>query len=175
MKILKKFLWVLVFVYLVIAFLPKANIFYLAEDGLKKYNIAFNDEKIGDYLVFFRVFDAKMYYEGLHVGDVKSISIFPTIIYNQIGVKEANFSNSLKQFVPKEVKSLTLINTIFYPIKIWIRGDGDFGKISGSLNLYTKKLRLELKPTNSFLTNYKSLAKQFKKDKDIYVYETTYK
>lgn len=175
MKILKKLLWVFLFIYLIIVFLPKSNLFYLAEKYAQKYNIALNDEKTKDYLGFFSIEDMKVYYEGLHVGNVESVSILPTIVYNQVSINEANFSNSLKQFLPKEIKNLTARNTIFYPIKVWINANGDFGAISGGLNLYTKTLRLELKPTKDFLKNYSSIAKQFKKQKDIYVYETTYK
>lgn len=175
MKILKKFGWLLLFIYLIIAFLPKENLFYLAEQKIKPYNIVLNNESLKDRFFLFEINNGTLFYDGLHVGDVESIDMFLGLFYNQISLKNANFSDSLKQFVPKEITDFTIKSTIFYPIYFWIDGKGDFGEISGSANLYKKSVRLVLNPNKNFLTKYPTIAKEFKKINNEYVYEKTFK
>lgn len=174
MKILKKIGWVFLFVYLVIIFLPKANLFYFAEKELSKQRIVLNDEKLSDFLGFFKVDGAKVYYDGLHVGDIDDINFIFTIFYNHISLNEANFNDNLRQFIPKEIKNLTVRGTILFPVRLFISGDGDFGEISGHVDLYNKKVKLKLYPQKDFVKRYPAIAQQFKKIKDEYIYETTY-
>ncbi len=175
MKILKKVVWIFIFLYLVIAFLPKENLFYLAEEHLSKQNIILNNEKLRDYFGFFKIEQADVYYDGLNVGNISKTSVFLGLIYNQISINDANFNDSLRNFLPQEVKNITIRGSILFPVRLLISGNGDFGDISGYVDLYNKKLRLSLKPQKDFVGKYPAIAKQFKKDKDEYIYETTYK
>lgn len=176
MKISKKLLWAVLFVYLVILFLPKANFFYLLEEELNKQHIVLNDEKLTDLFGVFKVSDAKVYYEGLHVGNIESINVLPAIIYNQVSINEAKFTNSLRQFVPKEIKNITVKGTVFYPVRFWISGDGNFGEINGYIDIYKKRLELKLKPQKNFLSKYPEIARSFKKNKQgEYIYAKNFK
>lgn len=175
MKILKKLGWILLFIYLIIAFFPKENLFYLAEDKLKNYNIVLNHERLKDRLILFKIEQSSVYYDGLHVGDVRTLDTFIGLFYNQISLKNANFSENLRQFVPNKIDNLTIKSTILYPIKLWINGNGDFGEISGFFDLYKKKLKLILKPNKNVLTKYSSIVKEFKKINNEYVYEKNFK
>lgn len=175
MRILKKLGWVLLFLYLIIAFAPKENLFYLAEEKLKVYNVILNDEKLKDMLLLFKVKNSSVYYDGLHVGNINSIDTLITLFYNQISLKNAIFSDKLRQFIPKEITDLKVISTIFFPIRVWIKGDGNFGNISGFADLYKKHIKLTLIPSKGFLKKYPDIAREFKKINNEYIYEKTYK
>ncbi len=175
MKILKKLGWVFLFLYLLIAFLPKENLFFLGEKKLQNYNVILNDEKLKDRLILFQIQDSSVYYDGLHVGNIDSIDLFLGIFYNQISMKNAIFSDKLRQFIPKEISNLKIQSTIFFPIRLWINGDGNFGDISGFIDLYKKKIRLVLKPKKEFVSKYSTIMREFKKINNEYIYEKTIK
>lgn len=175
MRWLKRLFWVVFFVWIVIAFLPKSNLFYLAENYLKEQKIIFNNEELSDYLGMFDIKNSEIFYDGLHVGNIEKISFIPAIFYNSIALKNANFTDSMKQFVPKNISSLHVRHTLFYPIMIFIRAEGNFGEIKGDINLYKKSVKLVLSPTPSFAKNYPAIASQLKKQEDKYIYETTFK
>ncbi len=168
----RKILWFFVFIFVIIVFLPKTNAYYALEDELKKENIILNQEETSDVLGVFSIKNAQVRFNSLNVGKVESVRLYPFVFYNSLNINEANFSNNLKQFLPKNIKNLKFINTIFYPIKIWISGSGDFGELSGEVNLKTKKIRLEIDPTKNFLNS--PLASQVTKQGDKYIYEITY-
>lgn len=174
MRFFKKLLWIALFAWIVIAFLPKANLFYLGENYLKSYKIVMNKEKLNDYFGFFEIKDSEIYYDSLHVGNIDKILFIPAVMYNSISLKNANFSDSMKQFVPKNIESLHVRYSPFYPIGIFLSSRGDFGEISGNVNLYKRTLKLVLEPTENFAKNYSSIASQFKKQEGTYIYETTF-
>lgn len=174
MRLLKGLFWVVCFIWIVIAFLPKSNLFYLAENYLKEQKIIFNNEELHDYLGMFDVKNSEVYYDGLHVGNIDKVSIIPAILYNSISINNASFADNMKQFVPKNIKSLHVRHTLFYPIVAFISSSGDFGEIRGEINFYTKKLKLVLAPAENFASSYSAIASQFKKQEDKYIYETTF-
>lgn len=174
MRWLKRVVWVLFFLWLLIAFIPKTNLYYFAEEFLQTHKIVFNAEKTSDFLGIFSIKDAQVYYDGLHVGDVKSASLLPFVLYNNISLKQASFVDNMKQFVPKNINSLQIHHTLFYPIEAFIFGDGDFGELQGSVNFYTKKLTLTLTPAKNFAKNYPAIASEFKQKEGKYIYETNF-
>ncbi len=175
MKILKKIGWIFLFLYLLIAFLPKENLFFLAEKKLKSYNVVLNDETLKDRAILFQIQDSSVYYDGLHVGNIDSIDMFLGIFYNQISLKNAIFSDKLRQFIPKEISALKIKSTIFFPIRLWVNGDGNFGEVSGFIDLYKKNVRLVLKPQKDFVIKYPAIMKEFKKINNEYIYEKNFK
>ncbi len=175
MKFLKKLAWVFLFFYLIVIFLPKANLFYLAEEFLAKQKVSISKEKTRDILGFFSILDAKVYYDGLHLADVESANVFAGLLYNQVSLNDARFNKGFKQFVPRELESLKLTFTPFFPVRVFVSGYGDFGDISGFIDLFKSKLYLELEPKKGFVRRYPDLAHQFKKSKGGYIYEKTYK
>ncbi len=174
MKILKKIAWIFLFIYLVIVFLPKENLFYLGEKELSKQNVILNNEKLSDFFGLFSAKGMDVYYDGLNVGHVKDLSIFLGIFYNQISINDANFNSSLRQFIPQEIKKISIKASAFFPIRLFISGYGDFGQISGYVDLYSKKIKLILHPQKDFVSKYPAIAQELKKNKDEYIYETTY-
>lgn len=174
MRWLKRLFWVIFFFWIIIAFLPKSNLFYLAENYLQKQKIIFNNEKLSDKFGIFTIKEAQVFYDGLHVGDIDKISILPTIFYNSLAIENASFTNAMKQFVPQNINALHVRHTLFYPIVAFISSSGDFGEIKGDVNFYTRKVKLVLTPQKDFATKYSAIASQFKKQEDTFIYETSF-
>ncbi len=171
---MRKILWFFAFIYMIIIFLPKTEMYYQLESYLKQNQIVFNDESTRDILGVFSVKNARVFYEKLEVGKIDSMNFYPFIFYNKFSINKASFNNSLKQFVPKNIENISFSNTIFYPIKIWISGNGDFGDLSGEIDLNKRKISIRLKPAANFLSKYSDIARNFTKDKDQYIYEKNY-
>ncbi len=175
MKILKKLFLIFAFLYLCIIFLPKTNLFYLAQEQALKQNVIISQESLSDVLGIFSASNSKIYYDGLLVGNVKTIRLIPALFYNCLSISDAKFNSGFAQFIPKSIDSLKLRFTLFFPVRVFISSDGDFGDISGHFDLINQKLHLVLEPKKGFMSNYPELANQFKKINNEYVYETSYK
>ncbi len=167
----KKILLTFCLFFIIIAFLPKENIYYKAEEILKEQKVVLSGENTTDILGVFNISDAKIYYDSIKVGKIENIRIFPFVFFNVLNISNANFSDELRNFLPKNIDSFNIFMTAFYPISAYISGSGDFGEISGYINFYSREMKIKLKPTQKFLKTYKSLAREFKKVEGEYVYE----
>lgn len=172
MKVIKFILWVILFIYLCILFLPKTNLFYLAEGYIKKQNIVLNETKSKDFLGTFSLIDTEVFFDNLNIAKVKDISIYPYFFYNQVSINDAKLS--IKQFVPSDVENITAKYSIFYPHYIFLSSHGEFGNISGGIDLFKRFVKLKLQPKKDFLVKYPLVAKEFKKQKSEYVYERNF-
>lgn len=176
MRFVKTLFLAFLFIFLVLVFFPKTNLFYLLEKNLSHYNVVLNEKSVDECCGGLTLDGVQVYYDKLHVGDVQSVSAFFAIFYNKISVDQALFSKKIKRFVPREIESVDIQYSIFYPTKIWISSRGDFGEISGEFNIFSNTLMLKLHPKRGFLLHYRDIARNFKKtSKGEYIYEQSFK
>ncbi len=168
----KKLLLALAFLYALIIFLPKTQAYYALEHKLKKFEVVLNKETTRDFLGVFSVNDGQVFYQNMYAGAIENISIYPFVFYNQINIKNAKFSKNLRQILPQNIDGLNFKYTPFYPFKVFISGEGDFGSLSGGVNLKNKKVKLILTPSKEFANS--PLIGQFRKTKDGYINEFAY-
>lgn len=174
MNILKKISFIFLFLLIFISFLPKENLYFLFEDFLSKQKIIFTKERLIDRAVVFNIHKPTIYYEDILVGTIQDISIKPFILYNKIELKDAFFSKEIKNFLPQKTEYLNLTYTPFYPLVAFLSSKGDFGELNGEIFLKDRKFRLTLKPSSNVASKYPMIISKFKKDKDEYIYESTF-
>jgi len=181
MKILKFLLFVVLFVALVILFLPKENLYYLAEGQLfkldgGKVSIVLSNESLKDNGFVLKVQNADVSYGGINVAHVEELNVMPFIAYNEVNIKHISVPKNFQSFVPAEVESATLKFSLFYPVKVWIHLEGEFGKIDGSYNIYSKTIHLNLEPDvrYGFATKHSFLYGEFKDVEGELVYESSF-
>jgi hypothetical protein len=174
MRVLKFLFFAVLFIYLVILFLPKENFYYFAEEQLAKYKIALNNESVKDSYGVLSVDNISVSYGGENVAYIENAGVLPFIVYNEIDIKNVNVSKNFKSFIPSEIEAVSLKATVFFPVKVWINAKGDFGRIHGSYNIYSKTIRLVLEPENGFAGKYPLIYRNFKDTEGQLVYESSF-
>jgi hypothetical protein len=158
--------------YLVVLFFPKENLYYYFEGKLEKYNVIFDNESISDNLGVLSVEGIDAYYGGENAAKIDKISLLPFIVYNEIKVERLNAAKKLQSFIPSQIDKASFKSTAFFPVKIWIDLEGNFGKIYGSYNIYNKKIRLILEPENDFAKKNPFIYSNFKDVEGRLIYES---
>ncbi len=168
---MKKFLAVVFTVYLsLILFMPKVNIWFTLEKALREEGVIISDEKVKDYGLFFSLKDGKLYYDGLKTLDIGSVKVLPFLFFNEITLKNIKSSKETKSLFNLSLSEVDLKNSVLKPFSILIKGEGDMGKFSGSLDLKKRFVKIVLIPSKKFLAGG-NLRRYFKKSKEGYVYE----
>jgi hypothetical protein len=154
----KFFLFLAGFLMGLIIFMPKDNLYYTFQDYLKKENIYINSDIKSGISLYLK--NGVVYYNGMDISKFENTEILPFIFYNQI--KGKNITLNIGNY---KINSLNIVYTVFYPIKIFVKGDSSFGKIDGEVNLIKKEVKIYIKN----LTN-NSLKKFLRKDDKGYFY-----
>jgi len=163
--------WIVVFIYLLVGFLPKAGLYYLGEQKLAEKKIFISGEKVSDRFFGFGLSGGQIYYEGIHVAPMPEIDLTTLLFYNTLTVEGFRFSEDVADFVPPEFGGLAVTHSILAPHKVFLSGDGDFGSIAGETDLLERKLHLVFSPSAAVSKQYPALKRYFKKTKEGLVYE----
>jgi hypothetical protein len=142
-------------------FLPKENFYFLLEHKLSENNIVLNNESLKDFGGVLRINGALAVYGGDEIAQIDKITVLPFILYNEVSMKDLHFAKKLQTMFPGKIDEASLKATLFYPIKIWIKLKGDFGDIDGSYNIYSKTIRLVLKPQEDSRQKYPLIYANF--------------
>lgn len=175
MKFFKKIFIFIFILYIIIAFFPKKNLYFLLENEISKYNIILFDEKIQDFGISLQISQANVSYQDINIGKIESLNALLGIFYNEIKGENIIFKDSIKRFIPQKVDSIKLIYTPFYPTKAWIFSNGDFGEIKGDINFIDKKMKIILKPSKEMGQKYPMILSNFKLIEGEHIYEQSFK
>lgn len=161
------FILLLIFLWI---FAPKQEIYYLMEKELAKNGIVIANEKFEEGLFGMKISDAEIYFEGIQVAKVKSLSLNLFFLYNQAVISSVVTDKGIQNFAPKSIDKITATYSILKPYKIAIEGRGSFGSIIGGVYLNRHKLLLRFK----HIKEIRSFKKFLKKDKKGLYYEKSY-
>ncbi len=172
---MKKFIIYFAVIYLsLIFFMPKENLWFTAEYFLKKNSLIVSNEKIKDFGFLLDIKDGNLYFEDLKIAKIKDFKAFPYIFYNLFLLKNINTTKEVENIINLQIKNLKLYQSVIKPFKVFIKGEANVGEISGFLDIKKRALKLVLTPLASF-KNKKSLLRFFKKTKEGFVYEYSFK
>jgi hypothetical protein len=122
MKIILKSLSVFIlFVYMLLIFLPKENLYYLALEKLSAYKIELTNTKVQDKYVSLALENTNIKYEKIKVGSIDNIEIKSLLFKTTINIKNLKVQKSLKKFLPYDMKSIEIIHSILNPLVIDIK------------------------------------------------------
>jgi hypothetical protein len=168
-------LWGALFIYIIILFLPKENFYFFIEHKLNEYKIVLGNETLSESFGIFNINDAHVLYYGDEAAKIDKIRVMPFILYNEIKFENIQIAKKFQNFAPSGIESVKAAFTPFYPIKLRLSLNGEFGEISGSYNMYGKKIYLVLKPHESFRQKYPGIYREFKDVDGELVYESSFK
>ena len=145
-----------------IIFMPKDNLYFTFQKFLASQNIFINS-KIKNTLTL-TLYNGKIYQNGINLASFKETTIIPFILYNKISAKDININ-----FQNYKIKNLDITYTLLNPIKIYISGNANFGKIEGIINLFEHFIKIYI-----FNLNDSNLKPFLKKDKKGYYYYASF-
>lgn len=141
------------FLFFLLIFAPKQEIYYKIEKELQKNGIVISNEKFSDNLWGLSIKDADIFVKGVKVAKIKSLDLNIFFLYNKLSIEKVTTDKAIQNIVPKYIKSATAIFSIIKPYKISINGVGSFGEIKGGVYLNMNKIFLrvtDVKDISSF-------------------------
>ena len=165
-SILKGFIYVIFFIAMLVAFLPKENLYFLAIDKLKQNKIDLVQNNINSDLFSLQLDKLKIYYENIAVSDISSIDLDLFLYQTNININKIVVDDSFKKFTPSKIDYININHSILNPLHITIDVKFKQGKAIGDIDLLNNKINLELKVSKRFKTEYRYLVKQLKYQKE---------
>lgn len=164
MKFLFKSLFMFIlFVYLVIVFLPKDQLYYFGLENLKSKEIFVVNKKV-DSLPFDLILeDSTLFVKSIEAATINNVKMNILLFKNRLSVTEVSINESFSKFVPNNIDNLNIEYQLSDPLHVNITFNGKEYKGFGKINLLEQKLNLTLLPSNSFVRKYPMIIKQLKK------------
>ena len=170
---MKRTLYILYILLIVLVFIPKEKIFYTIESYLAQEHIYITDETLNDRLVFLDVQNARIVLDNLEVASVENIRITPWIIFNRLSLTSVDVSSEYQTFFPGKIDEMELTYSILHPLSIQIHARGDFGQCRGAVDLMDQKVRVVFDATQE-LRKFPMLVYKLHREEEGLVYESAY-
>lgn len=171
----KLIIWPVVFLMLVLFFLPKKSLYFEGEKLLKPQHVILSGERAEDTGFGLTVLGGTLYYEDLEVAELESVTVSPWLLFNRISVAPFRLSPAMKSFLPGTVDDVTVSYTVLDPLHISVRATGGFGALSGTVGLTDRRIRFDLTASKQLRAMDPFWLKQFTQTKEGgYRYESTY-
>ncbi len=165
------FITFIVFLFALLVFMPKQELYFTLEKELAKQDIEINEQSIEEGIFSLNLIKPVIYVKGIKIASIEKINIFTLIFSTNINVKSLILDDSLKSFAPGKIDVANISHSLFSPFNVNIGANGSFGAIEGSANLNERTLRLDFTETTKELDSIRS---NLKKDEKGLYYETSF-
>ena len=142
-----------------IVFMPKKSLYFTLQHFLQKENVYINSE-ITSNVINLNLKNGTVFYKGIDVVKFKDIFIYPFLFFNNLKATNINID-----FENLNINNLYITYSIINPLKVYIKGDSNFGKIDGVVDLVNRKIKVYILNLNN-----STLKAMLKKDKKGYFY-----
>ncbi len=170
-KILQIFIYLLIFIFSLLFFLPKESMYNLLEKELIKYDVIVSNEKREESAFTFTIKDADIYVKGINLANVSKLELSTYLFYNNIELKNIKLLDSLQNMAPSPVRSATMTYSVLNFDKVMIKANGSFGKLDGYIDLINQKLVLNLDASSKMKKSYSRILDMMRFKNGRYVYE----
>ena len=165
------FITFIVFLFALLVFMPKQELYFTLEKELAKQDIEINEQSIEEGVFSLNLIQPVIYVKGIKIATIEKINIFTLIFNTNINVKSLILDDTLKSFAPEKIDVANISYSLFSPFKVNIEAKGSFGVIEGIANLNERSLRLDFNETTKGLDTIRS---NLKKDEKGLYYETSF-
>ena len=173
-KIMYFILCIVLFLEIVVYFLPKKQIWFYTQQKLEKYYISLNSKGYKDKGYEFLLKDNSLKYDKLNVATSKKIEVFPLIFINKVKIKNIKLSEVLSDMFPSKIEKATLYWSPLCGYKIEIEAKGDMGNAHGFIDVLHRKVVIDLEPSKIMKRRFSRTLREFKKVKTGYRYVKTF-
>ncbi len=168
-KILKSFMYLLILIALVIFFLPKTNLYYAAEILMKENHLFISDELVLDKGYALELKNSKLLFDNLDLAEVESIELSPWIFYNTLRLENIRINEGFSDFLPAEIRSVSVQHLVYNPLKLILRGDSDDSFFFGDVDLLERVLVIHLRLGTQSEKKYSNLLGRLNKEEGGYI------
>jgi hypothetical protein len=154
--------------------MPKENLYYTLKNILKNERVTLTEEILSDNFISLDSSNISLFYDGIDSVKIDSFSVKPLLIYNKIDLENVSASDDLKKMFNFSATSVDITYAIWDFKNINIVAEGDFGEISGSIDIIDQSIKLLLEPTLRFEKS-QIINQYFKKSEEGYIYESKIK
>jgi hypothetical protein len=163
----------LTFYIALIVTLPKSEIWYKIESELYKNRVVVDGETLNETLTTLNVENGNVLFEALSIANFDKKSLFLTLLYNQISVKNLQLGEDTASFKDFFFEDLYITHSIISPMVLSLSGHGNFGELKGRFNLETKQIDLLVQPSDR-LKKERTVMKHLKKHEKGYIYNAKF-
>ncbi len=169
---MRKFLLILGSFYLAtVLLMPKTNLYYTLKHYLKQEHIVVTQQGVKDRWFDLKIEGMKIYYDGIESASLRSVTVWPWLLYNRIHATDVAAGKDLKKMFDFQASDVTISHTVTDPMHVHITAEGNFGSIEGSLDIKAGKLKLICMPTESFRRSV-AFREIFRKTEEGFVHES---
>ncbi len=158
MRLVKYILTFIVAFYLgFILFMPKVNLYYKAEELLKKQGVVVDNEELRATPINLKLMHPIAYYQGVDFARASIINITPLLLVNSLEAENIELLGVAKKFLNVSISKLKANHSVLKPFIVKLNIDGSFGIASGYIDLKSKVVHLDIieekdiKPIKKFL------------------------
>ncbi len=153
------------FVLIFAFFLPKKNLFYFVQKELSSLHVTCNAKNIQENGYHLKIQNGILYIDGVDLLRWKESVSSIYLLHNKVILKGIHLSDLAKDFLPLNIQNIQLRYTVFDPLRLSLKGYGDFGKAQGYVDLIHKKVFLNVSPSQQMQRKYYKTLRYLHKDK----------
>ncbi len=170
---MKKFLLLLTSIYLALVLLmPKVELYYTLKKILERERIVLAQSDLKDRWFDLKIEGVKLYYDGIESARAEAVDLWPWLFYNQLRATGVRAGKDVRKMFDFNADRITVRHSVLHPMAATIDASGNFGKISGSVDVKSGKVKLRCEPTKRFLQS-QAFREFFRKTGEGYIYEST--
>jgi len=174
-KLLKFLGFSLFFILALMAFIPKASVYFLLEKELKNFEVVISKESLQENLFSLDITNLEVSAKGIDSALVQEAEVTLLLLSNTIELHNIKLSSLVESYLPSKIEYFQVNYSVLNPLNVTAVGHGGFGEAKASFDLSSRALEVRLKPSKKMLSSYRSSLRKFKKsDKGEYVYAKTF-
>ncbi len=171
MIFIRTIIYSLIFFVTIILLFPKNGLLsYLTANYLKKFDTSIKATLVNDKLSYVAS-NSKIYYQNKNTVIAKSFKLEPYIFYNKMEATGISLHGIAASVLPKKINKIEIMHSFLDPTNILLLGNGDFGKLTGRIDIFEQKVFINLIPSTIMKKKYSYVLKYLKKNKKNYTYE----
>lgn len=137
--ILRSLVLSVLFIYALLIFLPKENLYYLALEKLSDHKVEVVSSSIKDTNFGLNISNSKIKYEKIDVAAVDRI-FFKTLLFKtELNIQNLKVQKSLKKFFPYDMKYIKITHNILDPLAVDIKLSKQFKIKNKDISKYLTK------------------------------------
>lgn len=157
-------IYLLVFLTALLFFVPKENLYYLAERQAEPFGAVLDGETLNDRLFLLDAQGGTLFVKGIESASVGTLSFRLFGLYNRIDVTELRLAQAYGRFFPPEVDSIRVVHALWDPLHLRIEAEGAFGTAQAVVSLASRHVEATLQPSETLSAGYAQTLRYLEKD-----------
>ena len=170
-RLAKGFAYLMVMFILLVFFLPKVNLYYAAEEIMKKQNIYISDEQVNDTGFSLELVDAKVFFDKLELMKVDKINLTTWLFYSSVNLDVIEVNSGFSDFLPSDINAIKVEHFFYNPTNVSLSGESQDSFFYGDVDLIKKSVIIHLRVGVKSEKRYKTLLRKLNKEEGGYFYE----